>query len=116
MIRLCSTGCSQVCLGSADEGSQLALVLRLDLLEGKDGGRLLVDDCAETGLALNNNVGDTHLAAQGGQEDDELNGVNVVRNDDQRRLLGFNEGNNVVEAVLDEERLLGVLQEEIKKR
>ena len=100
---------AQVGLGGADEGSELALVLAVDVLEGDDGGGLLVDDRAEAGLALDDDVGDTHLAAERGEEDDELDGVDIVGDDDERRLLGLNEGNAVVETVLDEEGLLGVL-------
>ena len=68
-----------------------------------------MDDRAETGLTLDDDVGDAHLAAQGGEEDDELNRVNIVSDDDERRLLGLNESDTVVETVLDEEGLLGVL-------
>jgi len=68
-----------------------------------------VDDGAKTGLGLDDDVWDTHLAAQGGDEDDELNGVNVVGNDDKVGLLGLDEGNAVVQAVLDEEGLLVLL-------
>ena len=99
----------QIGLGGADEGSEFTLVLRLNVLESNDGGGLLVDDGTETGLALNDDVGDTHLAAEGREEDDELNGVDIVSDDDERRLLGLNEGNSVVEAILDKQRLLGVL-------
>jgi len=100
----------QVGLGSADKGGKFTLVLALDLLDSKNSGSLLVDYCAETSLALNNDVGDTHLAAESGKEDDELNRVNIVGNDDEGGLLGFNESNNVVKTVLDEQRLLGVLE------
>jgi hypothetical protein len=65
-----------------------------------------VDDRAETSLALHNNVRDTHLAAESGEEDDELDRVDVVRDDDEAGLLGLNESDTVVEAVLDEQRLL----------
>ena len=67
---------------------------------------LLVDDRAETGLALDDGVGDTHLAAEGGEEDDELNGVDIVGDEDESGLLGLNEGDNVVETVLDNVGLL----------
>ena len=67
---------------------------------------LLVDDRAETGLALDDGVGDTHLAAEGGEEDDELNGVNIVGDEDESGLLGLDEGDNVVETVLGGVRLL----------
>ena len=66
-------------------------------------------DGSEASFTLHDNVGDAHLAAQGGEEDDELNGVDVVRDDDKRGFLGFDKGDDVVEAVFDEEGFLGVL-------
>lgn len=68
---------------------------------------LLVDDGTETGLALDDGVGDTHLAAESRKEDDKLDGVNVVGDQDKSGLLGLNEGDNVVETVLDNVGLLG---------
>lgn len=44
-----------------------------------------------------------------GEENDELDGVNVGGDDDELSLLGLDKGDDVVEAVLDEEGLLGVL-------
>jgi len=60
-----------------------------------------VDNSSQTGLALYDGVRDTHLAAEGGKEDNQLNGVNVVGDEDKRSLLVLNETNNVVETVLD---------------
>ena len=99
----------QVSLGGGDEGSQLALILAVDILEGDDSGSLLVDDGSQTGLALHNSVRDTHLAAQRGKEDNQLDRVNIVGDQDQRGLLVLDQTNDVVETVLDEEGLLGVL-------
>ncbi len=99
----------QVGLGGADEGSQFTLILAADFLDGEDGRGLLVHNRAKTSLALDNDIGDTHLAAESGEEDDELNGVNIVGNDDESGLLGLNEGNDVVKTVLGEQGLLGVL-------
>ena len=65
-----------------------------------------MDDRTETGLALDDGVGDTHLAAEGGEEDDKLNGVDIVGDEDESGLLGLNEGDNVVETVLDDVGLL----------
>lgn len=112
-------------LDGLDELGKLSLVLGADLSDGADGGGLdvllakscasggkipsaylLVDDSAETGLALDDGVGDTHLAAEGGEEDDELNGVNIVGDEDESGLLGLDEGDNVVETVLDDVGLL----------
>ena len=64
---------------------------------------------SKTSLTLHDDVGNPHLAAQGGEEDDELDGVHVVRDDDEGGFLGLDEGDDVVEAVFDEEGFLGVL-------
>ena len=71
-------GYVQVGLGGADKGSEFTLVLALDVLDDKDSSGLLVDDRAETSLALDDDVGDTHLAAESREEHDELNGVDVL--------------------------------------
>jgi hypothetical protein len=66
-----------------------------------------VDNSSETSLALDDGVGNTHLAAESGEEDNQLNGVDVVSNQDQGGLLVLNETDNVVETVLDGVGLLG---------
>lgn len=99
----------EVGLGGLDQGSQCLVVLGSDVLQGNDGGGLLVNDRTETGLVLDDNVRNTHLSAESGQEDDELNGVDVIGDDDERGLLGFDEGDTVVETVLGEQGLLAVL-------
>lgn len=98
----------EVGLGGRDEGSKSLLVLGPDLGDGNSGGSLLAGDQTEPGLALHDNVRDTHLPAESGKEDNELYGVNVVGNDNELSLLGLDEGNNVVETVLGEDGLLGV--------
>lgn len=98
----------EVGLGGRDEGSKSLLVLGPDLGDGNGGGSLLAGDQTEPGLALHDNVRDTHLPAESGEEDNELNGVNVVGNDNELSLLGLDEGNDVVETVLGEDGLLGV--------
>lgn len=65
-----------------------------------------MNDSAEPGLALDDGVGNAHLAAEGGEEDDELDGVDIVGDEDERRLLVLNEADNVVETVLDNVGLL----------
>ena len=42
-------------------------------------------------------------------EDDKLDEADIVRDDDERGFLGFDEGDDEVETVLDEERFLRVL-------
>ena len=46
--------------------------LRVDLCEGYGGARLPVHQAPQPGLALDDAVGNPHLAAQGRQEDHEL--------------------------------------------
>ena len=65
-----------------------------------------MDDSSEAGLALDNGIGDTHLAAESRQEDDQLNGVNIVGDEDKRSLLVLDQANDVVETILDSVRLL----------
>lgn len=65
-----------------------------------------MDNSTETSLALDDGVGDTHLAAESGKEDNQLNGVNVVSDQDKGSLLVLNKTDNVVQTVLDIVRLL----------
>ena len=65
-----------------------------------------MDNGSETGLALDDGVGNTHLAAESREEDDELNRVDIVGDQDERGLLVLNQANNVVETVLDNVGLL----------
>ena len=92
---------------SGDELGELGLVLGADLGKGEDGSGLLVNNGTETGLALDDNVGDTHLAAEGGEEDNQLNGVNVVGDQDEGSLLVLDEADNVVKTELGGVGLLG---------
>lgn len=94
-------------LDSGDELGELSLVLGADLGDGEDSSGLLVDDRSETGLALDNGVRDTHLLAERRKEDNELNGLDVVGDEDERSLLVLNQADNVVETVLDGVGLLG---------
>jgi len=95
-------------LDSRDQGGELGLVLSLGLGKGQSSGGLLVNDSSKTGLALNNAVGDTHLAAKSGQPDNNLNGVHIVSNDDEGGLLGLDQSGDVVDTVLDDKGLLGL--------
>lgn len=65
-----------------------------------------MNDRSETGLALDDNVGDTHLAAEGGEVDDELDGVDIVGDEDKGGLLVLDEADNVVQTELGGVRLL----------
>lgn len=67
---------------------------------------LLVDDGTESGLALHNGVGNAHLAAERRQENNELDGVDIVGDQDERSLLVLNQADDVVQTVLDSVGLL----------
>lgn len=73
---------SQVSFSGTDYGGQLALVLALDILNGQDSGGLLVNYSTKPGLALDDDVGNTHLSAEGWEVDDQFNWVDVVGNND----------------------------------
>ena len=106
---LVDTGEVVVVQGSAqflDAGERL-LVLGAHAGDGEAGGSLLVNDLAEGGLALDDAVRHVHLAAQGREPHNELDGVNVVSDDDELGELLFDEVGNVVETELDDLLLLG---------
>jgi len=86
--------------------AHFGLVSIFDLSQGKDSSSLLVDDSSETGLALDDSVWHTHLAAESGEEDDKLDRVDIVGNEDEAGLLVLNETDDVVETVLDNVWLL----------
>jgi hypothetical protein len=100
---------SQICLGSTDECGQIFLVLAPDILQNKHRCGLLVNDGPQSRFAFHNDVWHTHLAAQSRQVYNQLDWVNVMSNDDKRRLLGFDEGNCMVQTVFDEDGLLCLL-------
>lgn len=89
---------------------QFTRISTFDLSQSKDSGGLLVNDSSETGLALDDGVRHTHLAAESGKEDNKLDGVDIVGNEDEAGLLVLNKTDDVVETVLDNVWLLtGIL-------
>jgi len=96
----------EVDFNSADQFGKFVLVFTSNLSESNDSGGLLVHNSAQSGLVLDDAVGHSHLAAQSGDEDDQLDGVHVISNDDQRSLLGFNQSNDMVKTILDVDGLL----------
>jgi len=77
-------------LDGSDELGKLALVLTANLSDSEDSSSLLVNNSPQASLALDDGVRDTHLSAKSGKEYNQLNGVNIVGDEDQRRLLVFN--------------------------
>jgi hypothetical protein len=72
------------------------------------GSRLLVHDRAETRLALDDAVRHIHLLAQRGEPNDELDGVDVVRDAHELRLTLLHEVGDVVDTELNNHGLLGL--------
>jgi len=95
--------------GGCNELEQFALIFRSNILDGKDCGSLLVNNGAQSSLVLNDDVRYAHLAAKGWNEDDQFDGVNVIGNDDQIGLFGFDQCHAMIQTILDKERLLIVL-------
>lgn len=83
----------------AHQLAQLGFILALDFGQSKYGSGLLVHDGSEASLALDDGVGHPHLAAKRGEENHQLDRVDVVRYQNQGSFLGFDESDNVVEAV-----------------
>lgn len=64
--------------------------IRIDISEGGNRSGFATDDAAESSLALDDGIGDVELAAQGWQEDHDLQGLHVVRDQHQLGLNQFN--------------------------
>jgi hypothetical protein len=60
-----------------------------------------VDQLAESGFSLDEAVGDAELLAEVGEPDDELDGLDVVGDDDQLGLLLLDQLGDVVESELE---------------
>lgn len=69
-------------VSASDEVGKVLLVLGIDINDSESSSSLLVDHLAETSLALDDDVRDTLLTAESGEPADELDGVNVVSDDD----------------------------------
>ena len=100
----------QVSLGSRNEGGELAVVLTTNFLDGNNGGSLLVDDSPKAGLALNDHVWYAHLATESRKENDKFDGVDIVGNDNESCLFGFDESSDMIKAVLGENGFFRVLR------
>ena len=69
------------------------------------GGSLGVDELSESCLSLDEGVGDSLLSAEGWEEDQEFNWVNIMSHNDELGFTFFNELGNVVETVFNDDRL-----------
>lgn len=60
-----------------------------------------MDYSSKSGLAFDDGIGDAHLAAESGKENNKFNRINVVRDEDEGSLLVLDQADNVVETILD---------------
>jgi len=84
-------------------------ILRVDVSQTEGSTCLALTECAKTSLALHNAVWNTHSSAESGQVEYQLNGINIMSNDDKLCLLGFNEGGDGVHTLADGQCPLGRL-------
>mmetsp|Transcript_43396 Transcript_43396/g.97732 ORF Transcript_43396/g.97732 Transcript_43396/m.97732 type:complete len:263 (-) Transcript_43396:38-826(-) len=93
-------------LEAAHELIELVLVLLPDTSDGNARGSLLVHKSTKARLAFDDAIWHILLAAQGWHPANHLHWVNIVGNDDKLGLLLFNECGDMVEAKLQNHRLL----------
>ena len=84
-------------------------VLSSDFGQSDASGGLQVNKLAKVGLATDEAEGDTLLAAESGQVDNHLDGVDIVGDHDQLGLVLLDEGRHVVETELEVHGLLGLI-------
>jgi len=89
-----------------DETIEIALVLLSNSCQSDARSCLLVHKLSKTRLALHDAVGNVLLATQGWQPNNEFDGVDVMSNDHKLGRFLFNERSHVVEAILEDNRLL----------
>ena len=84
-------------------------VFSADVGEGDAGSGLKVDELAEVGLSADEAEGDTLLSAESGEVHHDLDGVDVVGDDNKLGLVLLDESGHVVETKLEVHGLLGLV-------
>merc|ERR1719383_246610 len=82
-------------------------VLRLDVGDAQGGAGLAPSNTSKAGFVLDNAVGNAHLAAEGRQVENQLNGVDIVGDDDELGLLLLDKSGDGVDALPDHGGALG---------
>ena len=67
-----------------------------------------MNEVTKTSLALDDDVRDAHFAAKSREPNNQLDGVDVMSNDDELGLLGFDKSGHVVETELENLGLLAL--------
>ena len=81
---------------------QFGLVLLVHGSERNHSGVFLVGKSSESALSLHNGERNAHLAAQGGEPHNQLDGIDVVGDDNELGLLLLDKGGDVLKAILED--------------
>ena len=82
------------------EGREILEIILVDIGEGNTGGGLAVNELTKGGLVLDDTVRNILGSAETREESHELDGLNIVSNDDKLGLTFFNESGDMVETEL----------------
>jgi len=97
----------EVGLDGLNQFVERAAIVGLNRGESEASAGLPPGDASEPGFVLDDAVGDAHLAAKGGEEQNELNGIDIVGNDDELSLLFLDKPRHVVDSLTDDGSALG---------
>lgn len=78
-------------LNGINDLGEVDTVSGIDLAQGNGGAGLAADKQSQTGFALDDAIWDSHFAAQGRQEENDLNGVDIMSDDDELSFLLLNQ-------------------------
>ena len=81
---------------------QLRNVLRVHRRQGHHSGVLLVRESTQSALSVDNSERHAHLAAEGRQPHDQLDGIDVLGDNNELRLLLLNQMSDVSKSVLED--------------
>jgi len=97
----------EVDLDGRNEIGELRLVFGLDVNKSQCRGCFLVHNRTKARLAIDDRVGRTGLAAKGREVEDELDGVDIVGDNNQASFLVLDQSDDVVQPILDNYGFLG---------
>jgi len=97
----------EVRLDGLDEFVEGAAVVRVDGCESETCASFPSGDAAQPGFVLDDAVRNSHLAAKGRKEQNELNGIDIVGDHDKLSLLLFHEPGYIVDTLANHGSALG---------